>query len=489
MSKRKWILLSLVIAWCLWAWGWFFPPRPQVGPLATAAVDLFDSVLIVAPHSDDEGLASAGLIQQVIASGGEVRVVLVTGGEAFTISAQRYYGRLKLGPHDMLAYGETRLRESRNALHTLGVPQEQLTFLGYPDKETARLWFTCWQEGSPCRGTNTLVDQVAYDEARTTGSPFSGEALLRELRSILTETRPSMVVYPHPNDAHQDHWAVSNFVVAALEDLRRAEEDWVSPREWLYVVHRGNWPSPKGYRPFDVLLPPEKLAREAMTTWHELPLTPEQVERKAEAINEYRTQTSIMRRYMHSFIRTNELYGIMERVELWPVPNWEPLTLDTDNASTLETGAPPWSGSAWQLVIADPEGDTVAREVQRRADLVRVWAANNGEKLTLAIRTSTPATVPVQFQVRGRSRAADGAWENAFAVVVYPGGRYKVLHEPESGGLQDNVVAESAGNWVRLELPLSALQNPVSTMINVETRLENTLIDRTAWRLISLDGR
>jgi LmbE family N-acetylglucosaminyl deacetylase len=346
------------------------------------------------------------------------------------------------------------------------------------------MWTHCWRQQNPCTGPYTKVNQVQYREARSPGSPFAGEALLREFVEILRETKPAMVVYPHPNDAHVDHWAVSAFTTAALEQLRRTDPNWKPPQEWLYIVHRGDWPAPKGYLPHDVLLPPEKLATEVMTTWHEVPLTPEQVERKRQAIDAYKTQTRILHRYMHSFIRTNELFGTIERVELPPMSQWDLVRPDLLQG-TLDDGAPPWSGLSWHMVIADPHADTVAREVQRGGDMLRVWAANDGERLYLAVRTSAPTQSPLEFRFFGRGFTTMGGWGDACEIGVFPGGRYQVRQGPVMRG----VAVTAAANWTRLDLPLDQLGAPVSVMVNVETRLENLLIDRTAWRLLSLDGR
>lgn len=224
------------------------------------------AVLIIAPHSDDESLAAAGLLQQAEAEGADPHVVLITGGEAFIWSAKAHYRRWRLTSTDMLAFGEHRLLESQNALQALGLPPERLIFLGYPDRQVHHFWTGCWGQESPCTGPFVQVEDVRYEYARSTGSPFEGEVLLRELVELLSEMRPGLVVYPHPNDAHVDHWGLSAFVTAALEQLRRSDPTWQPPREWLYLVHRGQWPAPKGYRPGDPLLPPEKLAQEVMTT-------------------------------------------------------------------------------------------------------------------------------------------------------------------------------------------------------------------------------
>lgn len=488
MRRHKWLLLGLFLVWGIWSWAWFIPPHSKVGPLST--IDLLPPgpLLVFAPHSDDEALAAAGLIQQAEREGATPRVVLVTGGEAFTWSARAHYRRWQLNPADMLAYGEYRVLESLSALNVMGLPPERFSFLGYPDRRVNYLWTTCWRAKEPCTGPFTQVDTVLYPEARTTGAAFAGEVLLQELVEILQEVRPGLVVYPHPNDSHVDHWGLSAFVTAALEQVRRTDSTWQVPVEWVYLVHRGEWPTPKGYLPDEALLPPQKLARESMTTWFQFPLTEEQVAVKFQAIEQYKTQTQILRRYMHSFARTNELFGTMERIQLPLTPPWDLIQPDIEQPGTVEDGVPPWTGLPWQLVISDPHADTVAREVQRGADLLRVWAANDGERLYLAIRTSAPTRSPVSLRVGGRGFTAANGWGDLFELALLPGKRHIVRHWPD-GALVGGITLAHEANWDRIDLPLEPLGSPEAIMLNVESRVENLLIDRTAWRFVSLDGR
>ncbi len=243
MRRFAWLTLGLVAA--LTAWNWFFPRAPRLRPLPRPEPATGPTV-VVAPHSDDEALAAAGLLQQAEAAGDRPHVLLVTGGDAFRLAAEAHFRKVRLSGAEMIAFGRHRLGESRAALAALGLPPDRLIFLGYPDQELHRLWLECWREREPCRSRYTETAAVPYTEARSPGSPYAGLALLRELTEVLRIVRPERVVYPHPNEAHVDHWALSNFIAAALEDLRRSDPAWVPPAEWLYLVHRGDWPAPKG---------------------------------------------------------------------------------------------------------------------------------------------------------------------------------------------------------------------------------------------------
>ena len=89
-------------------------------PLAES--DLRRRSLVVAPHPDDEVLGCGGTIIRIRRLGVPVAIVFLTDGEA------SHAGRV---PPSELA--SIRRREATEAAEVLGVPAEQLTFLGFPD--------------------------------------------------------------------------------------------------------------------------------------------------------------------------------------------------------------------------------------------------------------------------------------------------------------------------------------------------------------------
>lgn len=477
--RRRAFAFAFVVS-AAWILAWFFPPHPRVGPLAVLD-NPSTSLLIFAPHSDDETLVAGGLLQQAEEAGLEPHVVLVTAGDSFVMAARAQARRWRVGTTEMQAFGTLRLQESLQGLAVLGLPPDRLTFLGYPDARLDWLWTTCWRSEAPCVGPATGTQAVPYAAARTPGAPYSGESLYRELVEILEERRPTIVVYPHPNDAHRDHWALSAFVTAALEELRMRDPFWDPPAEWLYLVHRGDWPAPKGYRPHDALLPPQRLAEGSTTEWHQLDLTPAQVERKTEALAAYRSQVALMRRYLQSFVRRNELFGTMPRTVV-AGGGTEPATWVPAPEGLNPLEEPPWSEFAWHLVIADPRADTVGREVRRGADVLRVWAANDGERLHLAVRTAEPRKRWTALHLLVRSLQWPGEWSELTRVVINPDGSHSVTSSPLPDAAVSGVASAVQGNWTRIDLPLTA----PSVLVNFESYYDRSLVDRTAWQLLSL---
>ncbi len=72
------------------------PDRPELPAVEAFTSD--DRVLIVAPHEDDETLATGGVIQQALAAGARVRVVYLTYGDhdqfAFIVYREKPWNRL-----------------------------------------------------------------------------------------------------------------------------------------------------------------------------------------------------------------------------------------------------------------------------------------------------------------------------------------------------------------------------------------------------------
>src|SRR5205814_2786070 len=119
-----------------------------------------------------------------------------------------------------------------------------------------------------------------------------------DLRQILTDYRPTDVYVTHPSDDHGDHTAASSFVSLALQELKCERIPFAQKCELHYfIVHRGDWPAPQGMYKTDALVPPNDMAS-LDTTWRIRPLTGDQIDRKAGAILSYRSQTSVMKRFL-----------------------------------------------------------------------------------------------------------------------------------------------------------------------------------------------
>lgn len=105
------------------------------------------------------------------------------------------------------------------------------------------------------------------------------------------------MIYPHPNDRHPDHWATNSFVKYALTALKLT-----TVNEWLYLVHRGDWPTPMKKESNMYLVPPAKLI-DIGTDWYSFDLSSDDIKEKQQAIHMYKTQTKVLGPLMNGFIR------------------------------------------------------------------------------------------------------------------------------------------------------------------------------------------
>ncbi len=458
---------------------YFFPSAPRLAPLPELTLPSGGSVVVVAPHSDDEILGAGGLVKRALEAHNQVTVVLVTNGDGFTIATERWFRHLRPSPADYENLGYVRQQESTKALGIMGLSPEQIIFLGYPDRGVSQLWDNHWADNHPYLSRYTRSTRSPYRNGLHRGTVYAGESLLRDLTEVLRDKKPDLVVYPHPNDAHVDHWATYNFVAYALDELRREGVPWADhTREWLYLVHRGDWPTPKGLRPHASLLPPPALLT-PLTNWGSLPLDPATVAQKERAILAYKSQITVLRRFLVSFARQNELFGEVGHPTAVAVP---------PGRITVDGQIGDWAGI--EPVLNDPAKDTIIREMEAGGDLLQLFAARDPDRLYLRldVRGSVPAFVT--YLIRLRPLAARGAARPLDLLAEIPGPTLRLREANQvSGGWAPpppGMAVAFADRTLELSLPLELLGRPEEVFVGVESWFTRVQIDRMAWRPIIL---
>jgi LmbE family N-acetylglucosaminyl deacetylase len=264
-------------------------------------LDSKDAVLIVAPHPDDECIATGGLIQQAIAASARVHVVYLTYGDNYELA----YWALKkipaLTPAQYRSLGETRHAEAIKGTGSLGLKPDDLTFLGYPDSGTLRIWETTWKPDTSRFHEATGTRVVPYADARSPGSAYNAAAILKDFELVLRSFTPTVVALPSPVDLNPDHQAAYLYATAALFDLG------LSPTQYTYIVHQRHFPMPRLYNPLAVLTPPSFVASLPLPL-RNLELTAGQVGLKHTATMLYRSQTEVSGSLLASFCRQNEVF-------------------------------------------------------------------------------------------------------------------------------------------------------------------------------------
>lgn len=206
-------------------------------------------VMVIAPHADDAELAAYGLYSQAE----QTWIVTLTAGE---IEAE-HYRDMGLTPADAARLkGRLRAWDSIAVPRWAGVPEANCVQLGYfclqlpamqaaPDQPVgSREADTC--DTRPFRQLNSI--KLPGDDGVPTWNN-----LLADLRAVLLDAKPQVIVLPHPVlDPHPDHVCSQQAVMEALRGL-----DWQPEVLLGYANHlhdNDRWPM--GDTGAGVALPP-----------------------------------------------------------------------------------------------------------------------------------------------------------------------------------------------------------------------------------------
>jgi len=311
--KKK--LVSVFLFFALSAPGAFSGPVQALPKQQGAVLEPFDKedrVLILAPHPDDETIGCAGIIQQALSAGACVRVVYLTNGDHNEFAFIVYEKRVILLKGGFISMGLLRHKEAIEAMKLLGLPENNLIFLGYPDFGTFTIFSRHWQGKKPYMSLLTRIRAVPYKENLSFGAPYTGESILEDLKEVLLRYRPNKIFVSHPADVNGDHKALYLFLEVALQDLVRQIQP---PRVYPYLIHYVGWPLPRYYHPLLELAPPRQFLGSGIE-WLRPDLTIEQSEKKHKATLCYKSQTYSAAFYLLSFSRRNELFGDYPEIEL-----------------------------------------------------------------------------------------------------------------------------------------------------------------------------
>ncbi len=262
-----------------------------------------DRVLILAPHPDDEAIGTAGVIQRCLKAGIPVKVAYLTCGDFNELSYLLSRMDIAIFPGEFANLGRQRRKEAIRAMNYLGLHDNDLVFLGYPDFGTLEIMLKYWGGGNAFEHPVTGISRVPYREALSYNASYTGESILKDLETAILDFKPTKIFVSHPADTNQDHRALYLFLRVALWDLEGKITD---PEVFPYIVHVVGWPRPRGYRPKLELIPPQGLKG---IEWNMFCLKSAEVGEKRTAISMYPSQIRCAPAYLYSFARKNELFG------------------------------------------------------------------------------------------------------------------------------------------------------------------------------------
>ena len=248
------IILSLLAGYLIYIRNNQVLPQAAIGFLDDVKLPQNgQKVLVFSPHPDDETIGAGGYIYDSEKNGAEVKIVLVTNGNKHHLEDRRY-------------------QEFRQAASILGVKEENLIFLGYPDGH--------------------LTDE-------------NKEVLVQQFQKIIDEAAPDIIIYPSERDSHPDHSFTGQIVETVLS------QESSQRLAYAYLVHHRHWPQPKKMALNLYILPPMKLIN-FDDSWEKLILDQETSRKKFEAVSAYKSQlrVPILRSLILSQVRANELFAI-----------------------------------------------------------------------------------------------------------------------------------------------------------------------------------
>jgi LmbE family N-acetylglucosaminyl deacetylase len=158
---------------------------PQALPLRSVQQIAADSVLVVAPHPDDETLGCGGAIALLCAQGCRVRILVVSDGTQSHPNS-RHYPAAKLRA--------LRESETRSAMAILGVDAADIEFLGLADGSV------------PMMPSDASV-------------PADFSAAVQACCNSLKTWQPTLIFLPWRSDPHLDHRATWQLIHAAVQRL------------------------------------------------------------------------------------------------------------------------------------------------------------------------------------------------------------------------------------------------------------------------------
>jgi len=200
------------------------------------------SILIFCAHADDEG-AHAGIIRAAVENHIPIHFVYFTNGDAG--SCDRYYQHF-CGPAEALNFGALRMDEARGALGHVGVPREDIFFLGLPDGGSGEIWNHV-APSDPYHAVLLAVDHAPYEGIASPNLPYARDSVVQMAKEFIKRFQPEVIYTGHPDERHVDHRTNNWFVVKAMQELLREGE--ISP-DTILLTDQSYGPGPQKHAPY-----------------------------------------------------------------------------------------------------------------------------------------------------------------------------------------------------------------------------------------------
>ncbi len=320
---------------------------------------------------------------------------------------------------------------------------------------------------------------MPYADAFGYGEAYTPENVTADLVELFRRIRPTKVFVTHPADTNPDHRAAANFVRLAVLELAT---DQPPPQLYYYLVHFGRWPVPYSYHPEDELEPPQQLLDDG--EWMTLALTPDQAQRKYEAILQNHTQLTTRQYFLVSFARADEIFATIDPLPVPTVPadaviDWKKAV--HTKVIKLNAGESGEKTAAEQALI----DELAAMELEETAYV------RQGDDLIaqVTLRNRLGKRANVHLLLYGYKRGADFATQPKLHINITPLGSVHVFDDRKRVK-EEGVKVISVSNHLIIHVPLRLLGDEAPDLLFTSTRsnLGEVAADDTAWHLFSLSN-
>lgn len=189
------------------------------------------TVLVLVPHQDDELNLAGGILEQYTDAGSVVYLVYATNGD--------YNGLAQVRSREVLAVAET-----------LGIPAENVIYLGYgnqwqPQGDRTHIYFsasgsTVWTSHFGAAKTYAPEGIDVWRE-----SAYTRDNFLADLTDVILTLRPD-VIYCSDYDAHHDHMALDLLFEEAMGRILTGSTDY-RPRVYKGFCYGTAWYAPADF--------------------------------------------------------------------------------------------------------------------------------------------------------------------------------------------------------------------------------------------------
>lgn len=455
---------AALVLYCLSYIYFYYQEKPEadIQLQSLPVVSKQTRLLVVAPHCDDETLGCGGLIHDVVQAGGQVFAVFMTNGDGFTVATEEQFHRISLTNADYVNSGYTRQIEALQALHLLGMPKNQIVFLGYPDRGLKSMWMDYWDSNQPYQSRYTGSNHSPYNNSYQKDAPYVGQAVLGNLEQLMLAFQPDLILAPHPSDEHPDHAATWAFVAASFAKLS-SNGILSGAKLYTYLIHRGDFPIPHGYKKEAFLLPPKPLYQTQHSRWFTYPISSNTESLKEQSIKEYVSQirVPIMSSLLNSFIRRNELFEEAYLPSIVP----KPLELDL---SSLDA----WSNQ--EAIVVNPRGVSLIGALEHKGKIAVIKSYVQDSSIWLHFHIPDFSRKQNQYHVSIVAFSLEDSLMKREKLTAYFSMANTDIPQDAISRYQDDVI---------IRIPKTTPHLPNFFFIQVVTQDKfGTMIDHTVWQ-------